>query len=94
MSSNDSGMVDSSLYVQQSYQQPQLSYYPPVPLYYAQSPVVQTPQIAHVAPMFPQPATIHMANSGGPTPVAVITPQQSAAAAPSDGAEENTAENA
>ena len=58
MSSNDSGVVDAGIY--QGYQQPQVQYYPapsyqvpqPIPMYFATSPLPQTPQIT---PIFPVP---------------------------------------
>lgn len=55
ISSNDSGVVDTNIY--QCYPQSQLQYYPapqPVPMYFAPSPVPQTPQIAPLFPLPPQ----------------------------------------
>lgn len=57
ISSNDSGMVDPNSY----HQQQQIQFYPPaqyqaptsVPLFYTQSPLPLTPQIAQVAPLYP-----------------------------------------
>lgn len=64
--SNDSGVADSSLYQQQPFQflQPSQFQVPhqTVPIFYAQSPVPQTTQIAPIFPV-PQLGQIHHVNS-------------------------------
>lgn len=97
LSSNDSGMIDSGVYMHQGYQ-PSMQYYSqpsvPIPMYFAQSPIPQTPQIAQVAPIYPiaQHPQMHMTNSGAQTPIATVAPLQ--VTAPNESAEANSAENA
>lgn len=58
ISSNDSGMVDQTVYPQGYHQQPPLQYYQApmtLPLYYAPTPLPQTPHMAQAAPVFPVP---------------------------------------
>lgn len=77
MSSNDSGMVDPNSYHQQQpmqfYPQPQFQVPPPVPLFYTPT-LPQTPQIAHIAPLYPVPQQIQTAPPQQ-APVAAVTPQ-------------------
>lgn len=75
LSNNDSGVVDTSVY--QGYQQPVQFYsqYQPQPMYYAPTPMPQTPQIAQIAPMFPQPMLAHQVQQA-PPPVVAVAPLQ------------------
>jgi hypothetical protein len=68
VSSNDSGVVDQNGYPQ--YYQPA-----PVPIYYTQSPLPQSSQIAQIAPVFPAPQQSHSQGNLAQVPVAAVAPQ-------------------
>lgn len=80
VSSNDSGLTDSSMYQQQTIQYVQPQYqvqHQTVPIFYAQSPIPQTPSIAPIFPVSQLGQIQHSKSAPAPTsPSAYPSSQQ------------------